>query len=120
MRSFRRAGRLTLGVAMVSIAVAGAGCATLQHREPPCEFVVYNRTQHPLEIHLLRARSTTPVGALNPGELLTHSVSCAENRVWIRGITIPAQVGAPVDFGFVHGWADLVQGEKASVALHWP
>jgi hypothetical protein len=69
---------------------------------------------------VVRGLTATFVGALNPGELLTESMSCAERRVWVRGIAIPSQVGAPAGVGFVQGWADLVRGERAIVALHWP
>jgi hypothetical protein len=74
-----------------------------------------------LEIRLrLRSLSTAKIGALNPGELLTHSVPCAEQRVWVAGIEIPWQVGARPRFGAVYGEANLVEGERAQIALHWP
>jgi hypothetical protein len=68
----------------------------------------------------VRRLSTTPIGALNPGELLTHSVPCAQRLVWISGIPIPQQVGAPVSFGFVQGQEALVEGERVAIALQWP
>jgi hypothetical protein len=125
MLSFCRDGGLKVGAVILSFGLVGASCATLPRRERPrigsdCEFVVYNRTGHALEIRLLRKRATTPVGALNPGELLSESISCGEKRVWIGGIAIPAQVGAPIDVGYVLGWADLVRGERAIVSLHRP
>jgi hypothetical protein len=125
VHSLRRAGRLTLGAAIGSLAVAAAGCATPHYRErhlggERCDFVVHNQTWQPLEVHVVRGLSMKAVGALNPGERLTESISCAERRVWVRGIAIPAQVGAPMDFGSVQSWADLRRGDRTIVALHWP
>jgi len=102
------------------------GCAAAPHLERGretvrCDFVVYNRTPHALEIRLRAGTlSTTAIGALNPGELLTYSVPCAVQRVWIRGIPIPSQVGAPVSFRFVQGEVTLIEGERVEIALQWP
>jgi hypothetical protein len=110
----------------IAVAVVVASCATGRYREPQrlrkdCEFIVYNRTPLALDIRLrVRALSTATIGALNPGELLTHAVPCAERRVWIEGREIPWQVGAWLRFGALHGSADLVEGERVSIALHWP
>jgi len=70
----------------------------------------------------MRARrwSTTLIGALNPGELLNYSLPCAVERVWIAGIPIPSQVGAPVTFRLVQAQATLIEGERVAVALQWP
>jgi hypothetical protein len=109
-----------------AVAAVVSSCATALHRDgevgaPSCEFIVYNRTPHALEIRMrVRRFSATPIGVLNPGELLTHSVPCAERRVWIRGIPIPSQIGAPVTFGFVQGEEALVEGERVEIALQWP
>ena len=124
MRVFGRTALSRRGAASLSLALAAAGCATLPFGERDwiggrCDFVVFNRTGSALEIRLLRERSTRAIGALNPGELLTDRVSCAEREVWVRGTPIPAQVGAPVG-RFVYGWAELVRGERAIVSLQWP
>jgi hypothetical protein len=64
--------------------------------------------------------TTVAIGALNPGELLTHSVPCAQQGVWIGGIPIPQQVGAPVGFHIAQGWAELAEGNRVEVSLFWP
>jgi hypothetical protein len=107
--------------AILTLALAGASCATLPFGERDwiggrCDFVVFNRTGSALDVRLLRERSTRVLGALNPGELLTDRVSCAEQYVWISGTPIPMQVGAPVGRS-VYGWAELVRGERAIVSL---
>ena len=110
----------------ITVALMVIGCATAPAPEPravpeSCQFVVYNQTPLALEIRLqVRAFATTPIGALNPGELLTHAVSCAQQRVWIAGIEIPWQVGAPLRFGVLYGSAELVEGDRVQIALHWP
>ena len=116
-----------LGVtAAIVVTVSVQGCATLPDRgrylaQRSCEFIVYNQTPHALEIRIRAgAWSTTPIGALNPGELLTHSVACAERTVWIGGIAIPSQVGAAVQFGVVESRAEFVEGDRAEIALRWP
>lgn len=68
----------------------------------------------------VRPSSTVPIGALNPGEMLTHSVSCGLRHVWISGLPLPAQVGAPVSFAFVQADATLLAGERVDIALQWP
>jgi hypothetical protein len=57
---------------------------------------------------------------LNPGELLTHDAPCSHARVWVLGVEIPWQVGAWPWFGVIYGAAELVEGERAHIALHWP
>ncbi|HXV85226.1 MAG TPA: hypothetical protein VD793_00930 [Gemmatimonadales bacterium] len=80
-----------------------------------------NQTPLALEVRLqVRELSTVSIGALNPGELLTHSLPCEPERVWIAGVEIPWQVGARPRFGVLYAFADLVEGERAQVALHWP
>ncbi len=68
----------------------------------------------------IRALSGTPIGALNPGELLIHSVPCSQRQVRIEGIEIPWQAGAPARFGVVQGMAELVEWERVHIALYWP
>ena len=86
-----------------------------------CEFIVYNRTPYALEVRLRTRRlSTTLIGALNPGELLSYAVPCALGRVWVAGIPIPSQVGARVSFSVVQEQTTLVAGQRAEVALQWP
>lgn len=110
----------------IVVAVVVPSCATIPTGgphlvQPSCEFIVHNRTPLALEIRLqVRALSTAPIGVLNPGELLTHSVPCAQRRVWVAGIELPWQVGARARFGVVHGAADLVERERIQIALHWP
>jgi hypothetical protein len=112
--------------ARYGLVLLACGCATAPHRGREretvrCDFVVYNRTPHALEIRMRARRlSTTEIGTLNPGELLTYSVPCAMQRVWIGGIPIPSQVGAPVSFRFVQGEATLIEGERVEIALQWP
>ena len=86
-----------------------------------CAVVVYDLTPHALEIRLgAGAFASTPVGMLNPGEVLNYSVPCAHGGVWVTGIPIPSQVGARVSFRSVDAWAALVPGARADVALQWP
>jgi hypothetical protein len=88
---------------------------------PSCTVVVFDRTPHALEIRLgVGAFTSSPIGALNPGELLTYSVPCARGGIWITGIPILQQVGAPVSFRAVGGWTALVPGGRAQIALEWP
>jgi hypothetical protein len=110
---------------MVMALGAGAACAGRRAAAPEpsqaqCVFLVDNHTSEALEIRLVRSMSTTPIGALNPGEGLTHSVPCAQHSVWIAGVPIPAQVGAPTFFGVVEGSASLVEGDRVRIALYWP
>ena len=111
------------------VSVAGAvlsSCATGPHfrggaPQRSCAIVVYNQTPHALEIRVsVRRLSMMPIGALNPGELLNYSLPCARGVVWISGIPIPSQVGARVSFRLVEGGAELVEGERVEIALHWP
>jgi hypothetical protein len=116
----REMGRLTERISAVTeaVRVAAAGSRPVQSS---CEFIVYNRTPLALEIRLrVSAGSTAPIGMLNPGELLTHSVPCAERSVWIAGVEIPPWIGAPARFGVLQGSADLVAGERVQIDLHWP
>jgi hypothetical protein len=110
---------------IVALATVPAGCATLQQHgardRSDCEFVVYNRTPHPVEVRLgIGLSSSSPIGALNPGELLPYSVACSERRVWVLGVAIPPQVGGPVFFDYVQGWGDVFEGERVDIALYWP
>jgi len=107
-------------------AVMVTSCAPVQDPEPlpvqkSCEFVVTNGTPLALEIRIqVHASSTMPIGALNPGELLTHSVPCVQKQIWIAGFEIPWQVGAPLRFGILQSMADLVEGERVQITLVWP
>jgi hypothetical protein len=115
----------SLGIALAAGALLLSGCA-LAGREGraadrSCDFVVHNQTADALEIRLLVRGSTfTPIGVLNPGELLTYSVPCAEKRIWIRGGGLPVQAGAFARTPPLTAWTDLVEGERVIVALHWP
>jgi len=83
--------------------------------------VVYDLTPHALEIRLgVGGFASTPIGMLNPGEVLNYSVPCAHGGVWVTGVPIPSQVGARVSFRSVDAWAALVPGARADVALQWP
>ena len=109
--------------AFVAAAVASSCAPQRQELVTPasCEFAVYNLTPHALEIRMrVRRLSTTPIGALNPGELLTYTVPCDGRRVWIVGIPIPSQVGARVSFSSVQEQVDLIEGQRVQVALQWP
>ena len=112
-------------IAAATVAAAVASSCGGQHQElvtpSTCEFAVYNLTPHALEIRMrVRRLSTTPIGALNPGELLPYAVPCDRRSVWIVGIPIPSQVGARVSFSSVQGHGDLVAGERVQVTLQWP
>jgi hypothetical protein len=113
------------GVRFLAVLLA-SGCAAAPHRasDAPaarCEFAVYNRTPHALEVRVeARPGSTTPIGALNPSELLTHAVPCGWRHVWVVGVPIPMQIGGPVSFRFVQAEAALIEGERVEIDLHWP
>lgn len=71
----RRTRSLGIATASAVIAVVSSCVAPRQrsrHADAPgCEFIVYNRTPHALEVRLgVRRLSSSPIGALNPGELL--------------------------------------------------
>ena len=110
--------------AIVTGCIALAACATGKSRtidETACAIVVSNQTPHSLEIRVGDHRiGSTPIGSINPGELLNYAVPCSRGGIWVSGIPIPSQVGAPVSFRMVQSWAELVQGERVEVALHWP
>ena len=118
-----RRGWSDIAAATVAAALASSCAGQRQELVTPasCEFTVYNLTPHALEIRMrVRRLSTTPIGALNPGEMLTSAVPCDQRRVWIVGIPIPSQVGARVSFSSVQEHVDLVAGERVQVALQWP
>lgn len=107
-----------LGLTSPAPACVGRPVTQARIPEPTCEFVVFNRTAAALEIRMFFSQmSTVPLGALNPGELLHHSVPCSAGTVVIRGVGI-AQVG--VHTGHVQAGARLVQGARVQVALHAP
>jgi len=86
-----------------------------------CTVVVFNRTPHILEVRVgIRPATTLAVGTLNPGELLHHEAPCAQGALWVGGIPVPDQAGAPVWFRAVEGWTGLEEGVRSEVALHWP
>ena len=113
------------GLGTIVVALLGPSCA-LHTREralarEACDFIVHNQTSQALEIRMqVRAFSTSTIGALNPGEVLTWNVACTERDVLVIGVEIPSQVGAPLQFGIVEGWADLVEGDRVHIDLHWP
>jgi len=112
-----------IAAAFVAAAVAASCAPRRQELVTPasCKFAVYNLTPHALEIRMrVRRLSTTPIGTLNPGEVLTYAVPCDRRRVWIVGIPIPSQVGARVSFSSVQGHVDLIEGQRVQIALQWP
>lgn len=100
-----------------------SACATSNTAEVPageCGFLVRNQTNYALEIRLVRGRqSSSPIGALNPGETLTYHVPCVARFVWVRGVAIPWQVGAPT-FWPVDGAAELLPHERVAISLWRP
>jgi hypothetical protein len=110
----------------LAVAVMAAGCASRPMPDPDfvqreCEFRVINATPTAIEVRLITTGySTRWIGSLNYGELLTHRVPCAARRVYVMGVEIPWQSGAPRQFGAVYGDAELVEGEVVRIALHWP
>jgi len=111
---------------LVLVGLVCSACAAGPHPQselsaPSCTVVVFDRTPHSLEIRLgVGAFTSSPIGAVNPGELLTYSAPCAHGSIWVTGIPIPSQVGAPVSFRSVGGWTALVPGGRAQIALEWP
>ena len=112
------------------IRVAGAftlalvcSCASGSRRgltsDVDCDYVVRNATDIALEVRRFEERRLGGVGTLNPGEQISDRAPCAEGRVYVLGIPVPRQVGAPTGrpaFGF----ADLVRGERAQITLYLP
>ena len=101
------------------------GCAP--HRTRPrspfltdCAFTVANQAPYAMAVRLVVSYSSIEIGALNPGELLNHKVSCSQEMVYIRGVAIPPQVGAPTSNGSVLRWAQLSPGERVMIPLSWP
>jgi hypothetical protein len=83
-----------------------------------CEFAVSNRTPAALEIRMVVGEiASTPIGALNPGELLTHSTPCWQERVVIVGTGITSSGERS---GYLRRSAGLRPGERVLIALHWP
>jgi hypothetical protein len=115
---------LIVAAAVALVVIGMASCATVKNesRLPQrlCKFTVTNRTPNALEIRRAQGYSMRSIGALNPGELLTDDVPCSERYVLIRGIEIPMQVGAALNFGYVQAWADLHAGAITPITLHWP
>jgi hypothetical protein len=108
---------------LVLVGLVCSACAAGPHTHnelsaPSCTIVVFDRTPHSLEIRLgVGAFTSSPIGAVNPGELLTYSVPCAHESIWVTGIPIPQQVGARVRFRSVSGWTALVPGGRAHITL---
>jgi hypothetical protein len=102
-----------------------AGCAPARHRGASlasvetCEYVVRNATGLALEIRRFEERRLAGIANLNPGEQITESARCAEDRVYVLGIPIPRQVGVPTGQP-VFGFADLESGKRAQLTLSWP
>lgn len=108
------------GLLLISSILGCAGRATNHAADPSalCEFAVSNRTPSALEIRMVVGEiATTPIGALNPGELLTHSTPCWQERVVIVGTGITSS-GARS--GYLRRAAGLRPGERVLIALHWP
>jgi hypothetical protein len=117
--------------ALASVALLSlASCARLRRdtlKDPSdCEFVVRNQTAWGMHVRLVKQEpgslltSSSEIGMINGGELLTHRVPCSQEFVWVRGVPIPSQVGWPLPFPFADAIADLIPGQRVSVALHWP
>jgi hypothetical protein len=72
-----------------------SACAIARGRASPqtCEFVVFNRTSHALDVRAMRdtlGRSPSlTLGTLDPGERLSDRVPCDQGAVWIRGYAVP-------------------------------
>jgi len=113
-------------LAAVASAVLLPGCArragtAARAAAPYCQFVVHNQTPSIVEVRLqVRDMATLPIGTLNPGELLTHEVPCARQRVLVEGLEVPWVVGATGRFGVLYGEATLVESQRPRIALHWP
>jgi hypothetical protein len=122
----RRTTLLERGAMALALHASIAGCAMALPprdrvaRAAECHFVVFNNTPVALEIRKFSGLSTIAIGAINPGELLSESTSCAEGRVHVAGVPIPMQVGAPPRGALVHGSADLVPGTRVNLGLYWP
>jgi hypothetical protein len=109
---------------MTTLAIV-AGCASARPRPSrvtdaeTCNYVVRNTTSLALEVRRFGERSLVGIGTLNPIEQLTESTPCSDGRVYVLGIPLPIQVGAPRGrpvFGFV----DLEPGKNAQLTLYWP
>ena len=114
------------GLALVLAAVV-SGCAITRSARSDrslCEFVVYNRTSHALDIRAMRdtlgRAPTLTLGTLDPGERLSDRVPCEQGAVWIRGYALPPATWLPAKFPFIEAWSELAPGEKPSISLHWP
>ena len=113
------------GTAAIATLAMVAACAPSRAQPPRlasaelCEYVVRNATGMALEVRRFAERSLVGIGTLNPIEQLTESAPCADGRVYVLGIPLPRQVGAPTGkplFGFV----DLEPGKRAQLSLYWP
>jgi hypothetical protein len=110
------------GAAALLVLVAACGARTQRDGLSsglPCEYVVRNATGMALEVRRFEERQLAGVGNLNPGEQLTASAPCSEGRVYVLGIPMPMQVGAPSGRP-VFGFADLERGKSAQLTLYWP
>jgi hypothetical protein len=129
----QRAALAVANVATVAI-LASASCTALRGPEPragECRFAVFNRTSAALDVRVVSgteatrfldggpwdATASASIGGLNPGEVLTHAVACAEERVLVRGVPI---VATGLVAGAVYAMAELVEGRRVSMALSWP
>jgi hypothetical protein len=111
-------------VAIAALAIV-AGCASARPQPArlagaeTCNYVVRNATSTALEVRRFGERSLEGIGTLNPIEQLSESTPCSDGRVYVLGIPVPIQVGAPRGrpvFGFV----DLEPGKNAQLTLYWP
>ena len=114
--------RLLAGIALLACVAA---CAPARPRTASlasvemCDYVVRNATGLALEIRRFEENRLAGIGSLNPGEQITQSARCAEGRVYVLGVPIPRQVGAPTGRP-VFGFADLESGKRAQLTLYWP
>jgi hypothetical protein len=107
-------------IALVALGCAGRMRPDTNPLSNRCELSIYNRTVHALDIRVGHWLTNHSFGAVNTGESLTHSVSCADRTVWIAGFAIPEFVGAPLRFHAVQEWVDVTPGQRANLSLHWP
>jgi hypothetical protein len=126
---------MSVHAAMVAVAraaavaiglVAAAGCAARSRPVaarggPQCQFVVHNQTNAPIEVRLATtSMSSVAIGMLGGGELMHHAVPCAQGHVLVLGVEIPWVVGARPRFGVIYREAELVEGARVRVPLHFP
>lgn len=118
MRRSFLAGVCCLAVATGCAARSGAAVA---RGGPQCEFIIHNQTNAPIEVRVAStSMSSVAIGMLGGGELMHHAVPCAQRHVLVLGVEIPWQVGARPRFGVLYREAELVEGARVRVPLHFP